>query len=692
MAGCFSDFQNGEIHNMQENGITGNMNKEDYEQLCETMRYHMNLYYNEDAPEISDYQYDLLMRQLKAVEKEHPDWIRPDSPSQKVAFKREGGIKITHDVPMLSIEDFFSKEDVTAWVNKVRAARPDATFSVETKIDGLSATLRYRKQNDGKLHFELCETRGDGFIGEDVTVNAKAVPDVLPVLDLPADELQIRGEVYMSREDFERFNEEQRKAGKKPAANPRNLAAGTFRVLDPNIVRKRGLRMAIFNIQVGPEELTALHTDALDALSAAGVPVVWHKRCGTPEEVLRTIDEIAAMRGTLNYDIDGAVVKINETRYRGDFPAGSKYSSGHIAYKYPPEERVVVMDDIQVDVGRTGKLTFTGVFHDKETGKPAKLCGTYVSKATLHNQEYIREMEIGLGGAYKVFKSGEIIPKLNGCVEKPEKVFLAPDRCPMCGSVLTKMNSADLVCGNPRCPAQRLRTISYFASLDAMNILGLGENIIDALIQNGYLKDCADLYTLKNHREELIRKSIIGKADSTDKILQAIERSKSNDAVQLLTALAIRNVGKRTALDIMKHFPDLRALMRATKEELTAIDDIGETTAGCILEYFADPENVRLIDRLAGYGVNMTVETRDAKSDALQGLTIVLTGTLPTLGRKEAQDLIEKNGGKVSSSVSKKTSLVVAGDAAGSKLTKARSLGIRVIDETELLAMTGENR
>lgn len=666
------------------------MTKLEYDQLVDKINYHMNLYYNEDTPEISDFEYDQLMTELKGAEKEHPEWVTADSPTQKIGgvAKREAGVKITHDVPMLSIEDVFNKEDVTAWIDKVKAVHPEASFSVETKIDGLSATLRYSKGEDGKLKLDLCETRGDGFVGEDVTANALVIKDVKKTIDLPYDSLQIRGEVYMDHADFDRYNEIQEAAGKKLAANPRNLAAGTLRQLDPKITKERGLRMFIFNVQQGPEELTASHIGGLEILSKKKVPVVWHRKCRNAEEVLKAIDDIAEMRGSLDYDLDGAVVKIDETVLRDDFQSASKYSSGHIAYKYPPEERVVVIDEVIVDVGRTGKLTFTGVFHDKETGKPAKLCGTSVTRATLHNQDYINEMKIGIGGAYKLFKSGEIIPKLNGCVEEPAKVFAAPCNCPVCGSKLVREeDTTDIKCVNPTCPAQLSRTIAYFASLDCMNIMGLGETIVDALVKEGYLRSYADIYRLKDHRDELIEKGIIGKEKNTDKILAAIENSKENEAAKLLTGLAIRNVGKQTAKDIMKHFSDIRDLMHADIEKLKEINDIGETTAICITDFFAKPENQAIIESLAESGVNMQVKEEAGGSDKLAGLTIVVTGTLPTLGRKEVAELIEKNGGKNTGSVSKKTSLVVAGEAAGSKLTKAQELGIRVIDEAEFLEM-----
>lgn len=665
------------------------MTKQEYSDLCALINHHMTLYYNNDEPEISDYEYDQLMLQLKAGEKEHPEWVTPDSPTQKIgeSMKHVFGTKVVHDVPMLSIEDVFTKEAVAAWVEKVHALHPDATFSAEIKCDGASLTLRYAKNNRGTLSLVLGETRGNGVEGIDVTPNAEVITDVLSEIDLPYDSLQIRGEVYMAHEDFERFNALQEAAGKKTAANPRNLAAGTLRQLDAAVTKERRLKMFVFNIQQGPDEIMQEHAASLDLLSQKGVSVIYHKLCRTAEEVLKVIDEIGEMRSTLDFDIDGAVVKINEVRYRDDFPAGSKYSGGHIAYKYPPEERVVVMDEIEVAVGRTGKLTFTGIFHDKETGKAARLCGTSVTRATLHNQDYINDMQVGIGGAYRLYKSGEIIPKINGCVEPPEAVFTAPKYCPVCSAELIREeDTADIRCVNPTCKAQIARTISYFASLDCMNIMGLGETLVEALIAEGYLTTYADIYHLKEHRDALVEKGLIGKEKNTDKILEAIESSKNNDAVKLLTALAIRNVGKATAKDLMKRFGSIPALMDASEEELTAVNDIGLTTAQSIIAFFANPQNRAVMDELQAMGVNMTSDNT-VQGTALQGKTLVVTGTLPTLGRKEVAELIEKHGGKCAGSVSKKTDFVVAGEAAGSKLDKANTLGIPVIDEAELLRM-----
>lgn len=668
------------------------MTKLEYINLKQTIDYHMDKYYNQDAPEISDYEYDQMMLEIKAAEKEHPEWIDETSPTQKIGgtVKREAGVKVTHEVPMLSIEDVFSKEEVSNWINKVKNIYPDCLFSVETKIDGLSLGLRYERGEDNKLHLRLAETRGDGQIGEDVTANARVIPDICECIDLPYESLQLRGEVYMTHEAFDRFNDEQEKLEKKLAANPRNLAAGTLRQLDTAITKDRGLNMFVFNVQDGPSEILSRHGKALDLLSLKGVKTVYHEICSNDKEVIQVIDKIADMRGDLNYDIDGVVIKIDETSLRGEFPStsGSKYTAGHIAYKYPPEERVVTMDEILVDVGRTGKLTFTGIFHDSKTGKPARLCGTSVSRATLHNQDYINDMSVGIGGEYKLYKSGEIIPKLNGCVTKPVAVFAAPKLCPVCGEQLIREeDTADIRCVNPSCRAQLSRTIAYFASLNCMNIMGLGDSLVEALIEEGYLKSYADIYSLKYYRDELVKKGIIGKEKNTDKILGLIETSKDNDPVKLLTGLGIRNVGKSTAKEIMQHFKSVLDLENASLEDLTAINDIGETTALCIRDFFHNEKNKEILDKLYESGVNMVMPERQEGANKLAGLTIVVTGTLPTLGRKEVEELISNNGGKCTGSVSKKTDLLVAGEAAGSKLTKAQELGIKIITEEELLEM-----
>ena len=679
---------------MPRRAAEGVMTFEEYKKLKDLISRHMDLYYNQDSPEISDAEYDALMRDLKAAEKEHPEWVSADSPTLRVggSVRRDNGVKIGHTVPMLSIEDLFTKEEVSDWVGKVLAAYPGCRFSVETKIDGLSMTLRYRGEGSGRMSLVLAETRGDGYTGEDVTANALTIASIPRTLPLPYPSLEVRGEVYMTREAFDRFNRIQEEKGQKQAANPRNLAAGTLRQLDPGITRERSLSFFAFNIQTGPDELMKSHSESMDVLEKAGMPVVYRESCGSAAEVLDAIDRIGDMRGSLPYDIDGAVVKIDDIALRSAFPSGAKYSSGHIAFKYPPEERVVVMDGIVTDVGRTGKLTFTGVFHDRETGGPARLCGTFVSRATLHNRDYINELKIGIGGEYLLYKSGEIIPKIKSCVKEPKEVFTPPEFCPKCGSRLkSEPDTADILCLNSACPAQISRNISYFTSVGCMNILGLGETIVDELVKEGYLSDCAGIYRLRERRDELVRAGIIGKEKNTDKILDAIERSKEASPVRLLTGLGIRNVGPSAAGTLMKKYRSLEALAAAGEEELTSLEDIGPTTARCVRDYFSDPGNLRLIEELKAAGVVTGMPEEESAGDELAGMTVAVTGTLPTLGRREANEMIERHGGKPTGSVSSKTSLLVAGEAAGSKLTKARELGVRVIDEDELRRICNEN-
>jgi DNA ligase (NAD+) len=666
------------------------MTFEEYKALSKEIDYHMNLYYNDDAPEISDYEYDMLMQKLKAAEAEHPEWVTPDSPSQKIGgvAKREAGVKVTHNVPMLSIEDVFNEEDVVAWVNKVLERHPDASFSVEQKIDGLSMTLRYTRMDDGRLHLTLAETRGDGLVGEDVTANAHVIPDVQKELDLDFEYLEVRGEVYMSHEDFEKFNEEQERLGKKTSANPRNLAAGTLRQLDTSITKNRGLNMFVFNIQDGPAEVMESHDAGLKIIEQAGIKTVYHKLCSNAEEVVSAIREIGEMRSELPFDIDGAVVKVDHIAYRNDFPAGSKYSAGHIAFKYPPEERPVVMEEIEETVGRTGKLAFIGHVLDAETHKPARLCGTNVSRVTLHNADYMLKNRIGIGGVYKLKKSGDIIPKICGVVTEPEKLYQVSEFCPVCGAKLVvEEDTADIRCVNPTCKAQLSRTISYFTSLNCMNIMGLGETLVDALLEEGYLSSYADIYHLKEHRDELVEKGIIGREKNTDKLLAAIEASKENEADRFLAALGIRNVGRRTASTIMKEMKTIDAVRGASVERLQEISDVGETTAVSIYDFFHDERNIEILEDFKALGLNMEMEEKDNASDKLAGLTFVITGTLPNYGRKEMQALVEDNGGKCTGSVSKKTSYLIAGEAAGSKLDKANALGIPVLDEAAFLEM-----
>jgi DNA ligase (NAD+) len=514
---------------------------EEYKKLVDTIDYHMDKYYNEDEPEISDFEYDQLMQQLKAAEKEHPEWVTPDSPTQKIGgvAKREAGVKVTHDVPMLSIEDVFNKEDVVAWVDKVKSVHPDAKFSVEAKIDGLSMTLRYEKDSAGKLKMTLAETRGDGLIGEDVTVNALVIPDVNKYLDFPYDSLQLRGEVYMAHEDFDRYNEQQELNGGKLAANPRNLAAGTLRQLDASITKERGLRMFVFNVQQGPEELTNSHCAGMDILEAHGVPTAFHRLCVNADEIIAAIDEIGDKRADFDFDIDGAVVKIDQVSYRGDFSTSAKYTSGHIAYKYPPEEKETKLLDIELSVGRTGRVTPTAVF------EPIRLCGTSVSRATLHNQDFINDLDVGIGDTIVVYKSGEIIPKVKEVKhdKRPAGVstFVIPSVCPVCGGPVSRdADTADMKCTNPSCPAQLERHIINFVSRDAMDIKGFGEVYIIDLVRRGYIKDIADVFSLKDKRDELISEGIIGKEKIQISFLQLSRLQKKMMHLEFLQALVFQ--------------------------------------------------------------------------------------------------------------------------------------------------------
>ncbi len=665
--------------------------RKSYEELKKTIDDHMNRYYNEDAPVISDFEYDRLMQELKAVEAAHPEWVTPDSPTQKIGgtAKREAGVEVTHNVPMLSIQDVFTKAEVSDWVEEVLRMHPDARFCVEEKIDGLSMTLRYR---DGNL--ALAETRGDGLVGEDVTANALVIPDVKKKIGIPG-YLEVRGEVYMSHEDFDRYNEEQEEVGKRPAANPRNLAAGTLRQLDSSVVKRRGLRMLIFNVQdahdneqpgsgEGVPDLMRSQAGAMDYLRQQGLRTVDHRLCATAAEVSDAIDAIGDSRGDLDHDIDGAVVKIDQIAYRQDFPAGSKYTAGHIAYKYPPEEKEVVIDRIEVGVGRTGKMTFRAIFKD-----PVRLCGTNVQKATLHNADFIKNLGVSEGCRAICRKQGEIIPAIVRVTQRTDREFEPPKFCPVCGSPLVREeDTSDIYCENPSCPAQLKRTLAYFAGKDAMDIKNFGTKYIEALIDQGYLKEIPDIYRLKDHREELIEKRILGKEKNTDRILDAIEASKNNEPDRLLTGFAIRNVGRISARQIMRHYHSLWDLADASVEELMELPDVGEITARAIHGFYADPKHLDMLRELEAMGLRVASEEAPAEGPGpLDGLTIVVTGTLEHFGRSEIAEWIESMGGKCTGSVSKKTDYLVAGANAGSKLDKAQALGIPVISEQDLLEL-----
>jgi DNA ligase (NAD+) len=654
-------------------------------ELRKVINYHSDRYYNQDDPEITDYEYDMLMQELKQLEKENPQLVTEDSPTKRVggAAKRTAGVLVRHNVPMLSLQDVFSKEEVYDFVAQMQEQLDAPEFVVEYKIDGLSMALRYE---NGEL--VLAETRGDGInFGEDVTANAKVIKDVRKKLKDAPEYLEIRGEVYMTEAAFDEVNERQELLGKKTFANPRNCAAGTLRQLDSAVTKERNLSLFIFNIQDVRGREFATHTEGYEYLKKQGIRVIDdYKVCKSAEEVWDAITAIGENRGNLAYDIDGAVVKINRYADRQQLGATSKVPRWAIAYKYPPEEKETTLLDIELSVGRTGRITPTAIF------EPIRLCGTSVSRATLHNQDFIDELDVGIGDTIVVYKSGEIIPKVKEVKKEKRKAgwqrFVIPDVCPVCGAKTEReKNTADIKCTSPNCPAQLERHIINFVGRDAMDIKGFGTVYIEELVRMGYIKDVADIFELKEHRDALIEQGIIGKEKNTDKLLETIERAKQNDAGKLLTGLGIPNVGKSAAKAIMNYFKTIERLEDASVEELMEVNDIGEVSAECIRRFFRDEKNREVVRRLRENGVNMAAETVETIASAISGKTIVVTGTLPTLGRKEASEYIERYGGKVSGSVSKKTDYVLAGENAGSKLNKAQELNIPVITEEELFAM-----
>ena len=656
-----------------------------YKELKATILYHNDRYYNQDNPEITDYEYDMMMQELKGLEQKHPEYITSDSPTQKVggSAKREAGVLVRHNVPMLSLQDVFSKEDVDAFVADMQEQLVDPTFVVEYKIDGLSMALRYV---NGKL--DVAVTRGDGVLqGEDVTVNAKVIKDVKNTLKEPIEYLEVRGEVYMTNEAFDKVNEIQEIKGKKLFANPRNCAAGTLRQLDSLITKERNLSMFVFNIQDAKGREFTSHSEGYEYLKRQGIKIIEdYKICKTAKEVWEAIEAIGENRDKLGYDIDGAVVKIDSFADRQKLGATAKVPRWAVAYKYPPEEKETKLLAIELSVGRTGRITPTAIF------EPIRLCGTTVSRATLHNQDFIDDLDVRIGDTIVVYKSGEIIPKVKGVVKEKRPADSAPyvigNTCPVCGApAVREGDNADIKCTNHSCPSKLVRNIVNFVGRDAMDIKGFGFAYVETLVDHGYLKDLSDIYGLIDKRQELLDKKIIGLVKSTDNLLNAIEGSKNNDAIKLLTSLGISNVGKSAAKSLMKKFKSIDNLMKASYAQLIEVNDIGDISAMAIINYFKNPDNQAVVQRLKEYGVNMNIIEAQDGDERFDGKTFVVTGTLPTLSRKAASELIEKHGGKVSGSVSKKTDYLLAGENAGSKLTKAQNLGINVISEETLLEM-----
>ncbi len=657
--------------------------KQKIEELRQKILYHNDLYYNQDMPEISDYEYDMMMEKLKRLEKENPELITADSPTQKVGgtAKRQAGVLVRHDVPMLSLQDVFSREEVDAFVDNMKQELVNPEFVVEEKIDGLSLALRYE---NGELKRAI--TRGDGIVqGEDVTTNALQIKDIKKKLKDKLPYFEVRGEVYMTREAFALVNEKQELLGKRLFANPRNCAAGTLRQLDSKITKERNLSMFIFNLQKAEGKDFITHTQAYEFMHKQGMKIIHsYKVCTTKDEVWQAIEEIGARRGELPYDIDGAVVKINDFAQRETVGATSKVPRWAVAYKYPPEEKETKVINIELSVGRTGRITPTAVF------EPVQLCGTKVERATLHNQDFINDLDIRIGDTVRVYKSGEIIPKVR-CVIKEKRPdntvpFVIGDTCPVCGAKTIRDDKADIRCSNPHCPAQIERWIINFVGRDAMDIKGFGMMYIKTLIENNYIKNPADIYNLYMYRDELIEKGLIGKEKNTDKLLLAIENSKKNAPWRLLCGLGILNIGKAAARSLLNHFGSFDKLSKANEDEIKEVNDIGDISAKQVYDFFQDEDNKIMLEKFKQAGVNMEQEVT-ANEGKFFGLTFVLTGTLTTMSRNEASELIQSLGGKASSSVSKKTSYVVAGENAGSKLTKAETLGVKILTETEFLTM-----
>ena len=576
-----------------------------YKELKATILYHNDRYYNQDNPEITDYEYDMMMQELKGLEQKHPEYITSDSPTQKVggSAKREAGVLVRHNVPMLSLQDVFSKEDVDAFVADMQEQLVDPTFVVEYKIDGLSMALRYV---NGKL--DVAVTRGDGVLqGEDVTVNAKVIKDVKNTLKEPIEYLEVRGEVYMTNEAFDKVNEIQEIKGKKLFANPRNCAAGTLRQLDSSITKERNLSMFVFNIQDAKGREFTSHSEGYEYLKRQGIKIIEdYKICKTAKEVWEAIEAIGENRDKLGYDIDGAVVKIDSFADRQKLGATAKVPRWAVAYKYPPEEKETKLLAIELSVGRTGRITPTAIF------EPIRLCGTTVSRATLHNQDFIDDLDVRIGDTIVVYKSGEIIPKVKGVVKEKRPADSVPyvigNTCPVCGApAVREGDNADIKCTNHSCPSKLVRNIVNFVGRDAMDIKGFGFAYVETLVDHGYLKDLSDIYGLIDKRQELLDKKIIGLVKSTDNLLNAIEGSKNNDAIKLLTSLGISNVGKSAAKSLMKKFKSIDNLMKASYAQLIEVNDIGDISAMAIINYFKNPDNQAVVQRLKEYGVNMNI-------------------------------------------------------------------------------------
>ena len=651
------------------------------EQLRKTLNEHNYRYYVLDDPSISDFEYDKMLRRLEELEATHPETVTPDSPTQRVGGKALDSFQqVVHRVPLQSLQDVFSPEELSDFDRRVRETAPQAEYLLEPKVDGLSVALEYENGV-----FVRGATRGDGTVGEDVTENLRTIKSIPMVLERAPSSLIVRGEVYMPRRTFERLNEQRELEGQPLFANPRNAAAGSMRQLDPKIAAARGLDIVIFNIQYTDGQQFDTDSNSLDWLRSLRFKVIDYSKSEKIDEVMERILQLGDTREKYPFDIDGAVVKLNSLTDRAILGETAKFPRWAAAYKYPPEQKESVVQQIVIQVGRTGVLTPKAVI------SPVRLAGTTVTNATLHNQDFIRDKDIRVGDTVIVQKAGEIIPEIVSVVKekRPEgtQPYEFPVVCPVCGAPVERdEDGAHIRCTGAECPAQLLRNLTHFASRDAMDIEGLGPAVVESLVNAGLLKTPGDLYHLDRDRvAELDR---MGKK-SADNLLAAIERSKGNDLSRLLYAFGIRQVGQKAGKILAAKFGTLDALANATQEELTEIDDIGGITAQYLTEWFAAPQSQHLISVLKDAGVNMESHVQPT-SDRLSGFTFVLTGELSSCSRKEAGEKLEALGAKVSGSVSKKTSCVVAGDAAGSKLRKARELGVPVLNEQQFLALVGE--
>jgi len=671
------------VKNDMENGVYMEKNQilDRIKSLSTELEKHNRNYYVLDNPEISDYEYDMMMKELKTLEAENPEYAFENSPTKRVGGEALNTFaEVEHKVQMGSLQDVFSFDEVQSFVSKCREQLDNPVFIVEPKIDGLSVSLQYENSQ-----LTVGSTRGNGFTGEDVTNNLKTIKSIPLTLfeDIPL--IEVRGEVYMPRKSFESLVAEQELNDEQPFKNPRNAAAGSLRQKDPKIAAKRKLDIFVFNLQQIEGTEIKSHKQSLDYMKSLGFKVIpSYIECREFEEIVNEINRIGEGRNNYSFDIDGVVIKVDDFSQREKMGATAKTPKWAVAYKFPPEEKETVLRSIEVNVGRTGAITPVAVFD------PVTLAGTSVSRAVLHNQQFIDEKEIRINDTILVRKAGEIIPEVIKSVSHAENSvpFILPEKCPVCGTKAVRYEDESVLrCPNTDCSAQLYKNIIHFASKDAMNIDGLGPANIQALLDNNLIKSVADLYCLESEHVASLERFA---KKSAENLIAAIEKSKSNNLDRLVFALGIRNIGAKAAKLLCEKFRNIDAVMNASIEEISEIEGFGSVMAENVYNAFREPHRISLIKRLGEYGLKMTYDSLSSGGDGrFDGKTFVLTGTLPTLKRKEAQSLIEKFGGKVSGSVSKKTDYVVAGEDAGSKLVKAQSLGIEIISEQELIEITG---